>query len=49
MAKAAEIVGFYMAPENAVVLSTDEKPSIQILERTQGYPKMPAGPPSARR
>ena len=43
-AKAAEIVGLYMAPpENAVVLSIDEKPSIQALERAQGYLKLPNG------
>ena len=37
-AKAAEIVGLYMAPpDNAVVLAVDEKPSIQALERAQGY------------
>ena len=36
--KAADIVGLYLAPpENAVVLSVDEKPSIQALERAQGY------------
>jgi transposase len=44
VAKAAEIVGLYMAPpENAVVLSVDEKPSIQALERVQGYLKLPTG------
>jgi transposase len=43
-AKAAEIVGLYMAPpDNAVVLAVDEKPSIQALERTQGYLKLPNG------
>ena len=43
-AKAAEIVGLYMAPpENAVVLAVDEKPSIQALERAQGYLKLPNG------
>ncbi len=43
-AKAAEIVGLYMAPpDNAVVLSVDEKPSIQALERAQGYLKLPNG------
>src|SRR5208283_3603452 len=42
--KAAEIVGLYMAPPtNAVVLSVDEKPSIQALERAQGYLKLPNG------
>ena len=44
VAKAAEIVGLYMAPpENAVVLAVDEKPSIQALERAQGYLKLPGG------
>src|ERR1700716_839052 len=44
VAKAAEIVGLYMAPpDNAVVLSVDEKPSIQALERAQGHLKLPNG------
>jgi transposase len=43
-AKAAEIVGLYLAPpENAVVICVDEKPSIQALERSQGYLKFPNG------
>jgi transposase len=43
-AKAAEIVGLYLdPPENAVVLSVDEKPAIQALERSQGYLKLPNG------
>lgn len=43
-AKAAEIVGLYMAPpDNAIVFSVDEKPSIQALERAQGYLKLPNG------
>ena len=43
-AKAADVVGLYMAPpENAVVICVDEKPSIQALERTQGYLKLPNG------
>jgi len=43
-AKAAEVVGLYMAPpENAIVISVDEKPSIQALERRQGYLKLPNG------
>ena len=43
-AKAADVVGLYMAPpENAIVISVDEKPSIQALERKQGYLKMPSG------
>jgi transposase len=42
--KAADIVGLYMMPpDNAVVLSVDEKPSIQALERAQGYLKLPNG------
>ncbi|MGO8684065.1 MAG: IS630 family transposase [Thermoleophilia bacterium] len=37
-AKAADIVGLYLAPpENALVICVDEKPSIQALERAQGY------------
>ena len=43
-AKAADIVGLYLAPpENAVVLSVDEKPHIQALERAQGWLKLPNG------
>jgi len=43
-AKAADVVGLYMsAPANAVVLCVDEKPSIQALERAQGYLKLPNG------
>jgi transposase len=43
-AKAAEIVGLYLAPpENAIVICVDEKPSIQALERAQGYLKLPNG------
>jgi hypothetical protein len=30
-------------PENAIVLAVDEKPSIQALERVQGYLKLPNG------
>src|SRR5690348_8049617 len=42
--KAADIVVLYMMPpDNAVVLSVDEKPSIQALERAQGYLKLPNG------
>ena len=44
VSKAADIVGLYMSPpDNAVVLSVDEKPSIQALERAQGYLKPPNG------
>jgi len=36
--KAAEVVGLYLDPPlNAVVLSVDEKPSIQAIERASGY------------
>jgi transposase len=43
-AKAADVVGLYMAPpQNAVVICVDEKPSIQALERAQGYLKLPNG------
>ncbi len=36
--KAADIVGLYLnPPEKALVISIDEKPSIQALERTRGY------------
>jgi transposase len=37
-AKAANIVGLYLdPPQNALVISVDEKPSIQALERATGY------------
>lgn len=43
-AKAADVVGLYLdPPENAVVLSVDEKPAIQALERAQGYLRLPNG------
>jgi len=43
-AKAADITGLYLdPPENAVVISVDEKPSIQALERAQGYLRLPDG------
>src|SRR5919106_993617 len=43
-AKAADIVGLYLAPpDHAVVLAVDEKPAIQALERAQGYLKLPNG------
>ena len=42
--KAADIVGLYLdPPEDAVVISVDEKPSIQALERAQGYLRLPNG------
>jgi hypothetical protein len=40
--KAADLVALYLQPpENAVVLSVDEKPHIQALERAQGQLKLP--------
>jgi len=42
--KAADIVGLYLSPpDNALVLSVDEKPHIQALERAQGWLKLPNG------
>lgn len=42
--KAADIIALYLhAPENAIVLSVDEKPHIQALERVQGYLRLPNG------
>jgi transposase len=43
-AKAADIIGLYLnPPEHAVVLSVDEKPSIQALERATGYVQTSSG------
>jgi len=43
-AKAADVVGLYLdPPENAVLLCVDEKPPIQVLERTQGWIRLPNG------
>jgi transposase len=37
-AKAADVIGLYLGPPiNALVLSVDEKPSIQALQRRTGY------------
>ncbi len=42
--KAADIVALYLnPPENVVVLSVDEKPAIQALERAQGWLRLPNG------
>ena len=42
--KAADVVGLYLSPpEHALVLSIDEKPSIQALERAQGWIRLPDG------
>lgn len=43
-AKAAEVVGLYLNPPlNAMVLSVDEKPSIQAIERSTGYVETDSG------
>jgi transposase len=43
-AKAVDIVGLYLhPPQNAVVLCMDEKPSIQALQRAQGWLRLPNG------
>lgn len=43
-AKAADVAGLYLhPPENALVLSVDEKPHIQALARAQGYLRLPTG------
>jgi transposase len=42
--KAADIVGLYLdPPQNAVIISVDEKPAIQALERAQGWLRLPDG------
>src|SRR5580765_1311616 len=42
--KAADVVGVYLNPPvNAVVLSVDEKPSIQAIERASGYVETNSG------
>lgn len=42
--KAAEVVGLYLNPPvNAVVLSVDEKPSMQAIERPSGYVETDSG------
>ncbi len=42
--KAADIIGLYLHPPlNALVLSVDEKPSIQALERRTGYVQTSSG------
>src|SRR5277367_2467573 len=43
-AKAADIIGLYLQPPTrALVLSVDEKPSIQALSRTTGYVQTSSG------
>jgi len=42
--KVADIVGLYLEPpENALVISVDEKPTIQALECAQGWLRLPNG------
>jgi transposase len=42
--KAADIIGLYLnPPKNALVLSVDEKPTIQALERATGYVQTSSG------
>jgi transposase len=42
--KAADVVGLYLNPPlNALVLSVDEKPSIQAIERAAGYVETDSG------
>jgi transposase len=42
--KVADVVGLYInPPEKALVIAVDEKPSIQALERAQGYLRLPNG------
>lgn len=42
--KAADIVGLYLdPPQKAIVISVDEKPSMQALERRRGYVKASSG------
>ncbi len=42
--KSADIVGLYLdPPDNAIVICMDEKPAIQVLERAQGWLKLPNG------
>ena len=42
--KAADVVGLYLNPPvNAVVLSVDEKPNIQAIERASGYVETDSG------
>ena len=42
--KAADIMGLCLnSPEKPLVISVDEKPHIQALERAQGYLKLPNG------
>ncbi len=49
VAKVTDVVGLYLAPpENAIVLSIDEKSQIQALDRTQKMLPMQPGFPERR-
>src|SRR5215211_848908 len=49
VAKVVDVVGLYLAPpENAIVLSVDEKSQIQALDRTQKTLPMQPGQPERR-
>ena len=49
VAKVTDVVGLYLAPpENAIVLSIDEKSQIQALDRTQKMLPMQPGSPERR-
>ncbi len=42
--KGAEVVGLYLNPPlNALVISVDEKPSIQAIQRPSGYVETDSG------
>ena len=42
--KSVDVIGLYMdPPDNAVVISVDEKPGIQAIERTRGYVRTDSG------
>ena len=50
VAKAADIVGLYLAPpDHAIVLAVDEKPAIQALERRRAISSCPTETSTARR
>ncbi|MHB8372896.1 MAG: IS630 family transposase [Thermoplasmataceae archaeon] len=43
-AKSVDVIGLYMAPpDNALVVSVDEKPGIQAIERLRGYVRTSSG------
>ena len=42
-AKAIDVISLYKPPTKAIVLVVDERPSLQALEPTQMYFKLPNG------